>query len=87
MPEEPAMDSYQPQADVSHVMAQLTEILTRFFLLQQVKCLFVRKSYNCIDESHCVVMLCHILTSPTTLLAPSLLSYSFAFSSLGAVVR
>ena len=37
MPEEPAMDSYQPQADVSHVMAQLTEILTHvFFLLQQV---------------------------------------------------
>lgn len=28
MPEEPAMDSYLPQTDVSHVIAQLTELLT-----------------------------------------------------------
>jgi len=33
VPEEPAMDSYQPQADVSHVKAELIKILKPIFLL------------------------------------------------------
>lgn len=40
--EEPAMDSYQTQADVSPFMVELTKIITHFFQPQEVKLLFAR---------------------------------------------
>lgn len=63
VPEEPAMDSYQPQADVSHVLAELTEILTHFFALQQVKRLFVRKWLKLYWMNY-IVLSCSITFTP-----------------------
>lgn len=82
MPEEPAMDSYQPQADVSHVIAQLPRFLA-LFLLQQIKRVFVRKSLKLYWMNHIEL---HILISPTTLLSPSYHN-RLNFRLSGAVVR
>ena len=63
MPEEPAIDSYQPQEDVSHAIAQLTQILTDIFVLRQVKGLFFGTSLKRNWMNH-IELSCSITFSP-----------------------